>query len=81
MPVSPAPAAGMELAELAEAAALRYLQPGGALVVKLFNGAGVEEWLVGLAAHFRKVRLVKPKASRAQSREVYAVAQEFDGVS
>lgn len=74
-------ARAMELAEFAEEAALAYLQPGGALVVKVFNGAGVDAWLAGLRKRFRKVRLIKPKASRQASREVYAVAQQFDGVS
>ena len=74
-------ARAMELAEFAEEAALRYLQPQGALVVKVFNGSGVDTWLAGLRAHFGKVRLIKPKASRSESREVYAVAQQFNGVS
>ena len=74
-------ARAMELAEFAEEAALKYLQPGGALVVKVFNGAGVDAWLAQLRRHFLKVRLIKPKASRAESREVYAVALQFDGVS
>ncbi len=74
-------ARAMALAEFAEEAALKYLQPDGALVVKLFQGAGVDGWLASLRGHFTKVRSVKPKASRNESREVYAVAQGFHGVS
>ena len=74
-------ARAMELAELAAEAARRWLNPGGSLLVKLFQGAGVDAWLADLRGDFGKVRLIKPKASRAESREVYAVALGFDGVS
>ena len=69
------------LAELAEDAAHRWLKPGGNLLVKLFQGEGVDAWLSGLRRDFSKARLVKPRASRSQSREVYAIALEFNGVS
>lgn len=74
-------ARAMGLAELAEDAARRWLKPGGGLVVKVFQGAGVDAWLAELGREFGKVRLVKPKSSRAESREVYAVALDFNGVS
>ena len=70
-------ALSMELAELAEAAADAWLKPGGALLVKVFQGEGVDEWLAGLRGKFDKVRLLKPRASRSDSREVYAVAEQF----
>ncbi|MEM6707336.1 MAG: RlmE family RNA methyltransferase [Pseudomonadota bacterium] len=73
-------ARAMELAELAEHAARRWLKPGGALLVKLFQGAGVDEWLAALGGDFGKVKRVKPKASRQESRELYAVALEFNSV-
>ncbi len=74
-------ARAMALAEFAEEAAVKYLKPGGVLVVKVFQGAGIDSWLAGLRTQFGKVRSVKPKASRSDSREVYAVAEGFDGVS
>jgi 23S rRNA (uridine2552-2'-O)-methyltransferase len=70
-------AASMALAELAEAAADAWLKAGGRLVVKLFQGEGVDAWLKRLRTKYRKVRLLKPKASRPDSREVYAVAEQF----
>ncbi len=70
-------ARSMDLVELASDAASRWLKPGGNLVVKIFQGAGVDAWVVDVRKQFANVRMVKPEASRAQSREVYAVAQEF----
>ncbi len=70
-------ARAMYLAELAQEAAERWLNPGGTLVVKLFQGEGVDAWIAGLRKLFTKVRLTKPAASRAGSRELYAVAQAF----
>ena len=79
-------AQAMDLAELAAAAAVRWLAPGGSLVVKLMQGDGVDEWIKAAKAAFDKVGVVKPSASRSESREVYAVAQGyraqgFSGVS
>lgn len=68
-------ARAMYLADLALEAAQRWLQPGGDLVVKLFQGEGVDAWVAEVRRYFEKVHLVKPKASRADSREVYALAR------
>lgn len=70
-------ARAMHLADLALGAAQRWLKPGGALAVKLFQGEGVDGWVVQVRQGFGKVRLSKPAASRTQSREVYAVAQDY----
>jgi 23S rRNA (uridine2552-2'-O)-methyltransferase len=70
-------ARAMHLADLALDAAERWLKPGGVLVVKLFQGEGVDAWVADLKRRFAKVRLTKPPASRPQSREVYAVARSF----
>ena len=72
-------ARAMYLAELAAEAASRWLKPGGHLVVKVFHGDGLDPWVAELRRTFRTVQLVKPKASRPESREVYAVAREFLG--
>jgi 23S rRNA (uridine2552-2'-O)-methyltransferase len=61
--------------ELALDLALRVLRPGGALAVKLFQGAGFDEFLAEARPAFRKVTVRKPDASRARSREVYAVCE------
>lgn len=67
-------ARAMHLADLALDAAGRWLKPRGAMVVKLFQGEGMDGWMSEARRQFESVRLVKPEASRAGSREVYAVA-------
>ena len=63
------------LAELALDFALTHLQPGGDLVVKVFQGAGLDAFQRAVRDHFGKVHLRKPKASRDRSREHYVVAK------
>ena len=72
-------ARAMYLADMALDAARRYLQPQGSLVVKIFQGAGVDEWMADARDAFAKVVLAKPRASRPESREVFAVARGFAG--
>ncbi len=67
----------MELVELAEGAADRWLKPGGALVVKIFQGEGVEDWIRQIRRKYGAFKQVKPDASRPDSREMYAVAQKY----
>lgn len=64
----------MHLAELARDFAQNWLKPGGALVIKLFMGAGFDEFVRDLRRRYGKVTVRKPKASRSRSPEVYALA-------
>ncbi len=59
--------------------AAEVLKPGGAFVAKAFQGAGTDRLIADLKRHFTDVRNVKPKASRADSSEVYLVATGFRG--
>ncbi len=70
-------ARSMELVELAESAADRWLKPGGSLVVKIFQGEGVEDWIRRIRKKYDAFKQVKPEASRPDSREMYAVAQKY----
>ncbi len=70
-------ARAMYLADLAFDAAQRWLKPGGAMAVKLFQGEGVDAWVAQLRERFATVQLTKPAASRSGSREVYAVARKY----
>jgi 23S rRNA (uridine2552-2'-O)-methyltransferase len=72
-------ARAMHLVDLALEAAETWLEPGGGLVVKVFQGEGVDAWVGETRKKFAKFRLVKPKSSRTESREVFAVAQGFAG--
>jgi len=67
----------MELVELAETAADQWLKPGGSLVVKIFQGEGVEGWIRRVRTKYDRFKQVKPEASRPDSREMYAVLQQF----
>ena len=64
----------MALAELALDFSRQWLKPGGSFLIKLFQGVGFDDYLRSLRADFTRVTMRKPKASRARSREVYALA-------
>ncbi|MGA0586576.1 23S rRNA (uridine(2552)-2'-O)-methyltransferase RlmE [Dyella sp. KRB-257] len=64
----------MDLAELALDFSRQWLKPGGSFLIKLFQGTGFDDYLRSLRADFSRVSMRKPKASRARSREVYALA-------
>jgi 23S rRNA (uridine2552-2'-O)-methyltransferase len=74
-------ARSVHLGELALEFAIDWLQPGGDLVVKAFQGEGFDEFHRTMQIHFAKVYVRKPKASRDRSREVYLVAKGFTAVS
>jgi 23S rRNA (uridine2552-2'-O)-methyltransferase len=65
----------LQLAELAADFALAHLKPEGALMVKVFQGAGFPEFLKWLRGSFDSVVSRKPGASRDRSRETYLVAR------
>jgi len=54
----------------------QVLEPDGALVMKLFQGAGFQELLADARRRFGQVRVRKPKASRQRSSEAYLVARK-----
>jgi 23S rRNA (uridine2552-2'-O)-methyltransferase len=67
----------MYLAELAMEFADRVLAPGGDLLVKLFQGAGFEQYIRDARGRYAKVVTKKPKASRTRSPEIYLLARQF----
>lgn len=67
----------MYMAELALDLAVQVLNPGGGLLVKLFQGEGFDEYIKLMKQHFGKLVMRKPRASRGRSREFYALATEF----
>ena len=70
----------MELAELARDFALSHLQSGGGLLVKIFQGAGYDDYLLSLRRAFEKVVVRKPEASRAESAEQFLLARGLKGL-
>lgn len=69
----------MGLLELASDFALDNLKPGGAFVAKAFQGGETEHLLLKLKLAFGDVKHFKPRSSRADSSEIYIVAQGFKG--
>lgn len=70
-------ARSMYLAELVLDFAGRVLKPGGGLLVKLFQGAGVDPFRQALSKQFQRLMVRKPDASRAGSREFYLLADGY----
>ena len=64
-------ARGMLLAELALEFAGKWLKPGGAMLVKVFQGEGFDAFRRQMMDAFCTVGVRKPKASRDRSSEVY----------
>ena len=67
----------MALADEALAFAREVLRPGGDFLVKAFQGEGVDAFTRELRTCFKTVKTIKPKASRAESREIYLLARSF----
>jgi 23S rRNA (uridine2552-2'-O)-methyltransferase len=65
------------LGELALEFAVGHLRPGGDLLVKVFQGAGLQEFQREMGGHFTRVYVRKPKASRDRSRETFLVGKGF----
>lgn len=63
----------MYLVELAIDMAKNVLAPNGNLLVKVFQGDGFDDILKEIRSMFKTVKVRKPDASRARSREVYIV--------
>ena len=70
-------ARSLNLAEMALAFSERVLTNNGILLVKLFQGLGFDAYFAQLKSKFNQVVVRKPKASRAESREVYLLAKGY----
>lgn len=62
-----------DLIELAIAFSRDHLKPDGALVAKVFHGAGYNELLAMFKANFKTAKPFKPKASRDRSSETFLI--------
>ncbi len=69
-------ARAMHLAELALDFSVRHLHPGGAFLVKVFQGVGFEDFVKLMRGHFARIVTRKPKASRDRSSELYLLGLE-----
>ncbi len=67
----------MYLAELALDLARRALSADGSFICKVFQGQGTDAFIREARQSFGTVKMVKPKASRAGSSEMYLVARNY----
>lgn len=67
----------MYLAELALDFARRMLKRKGDFLCKVFQGEGTDAFIAEARQGFERVKVTKPKASRAGSSEVYLVARNY----
>lgn len=67
------------LIEAAADFAISVLKPGGVFIAKAFQGGETHEVIGLLKRNFADVKNFKPKASRADSSELYLVATGFKG--
>jgi 23S rRNA (uridine2552-2'-O)-methyltransferase len=67
----------MVLAELALDLAKKTLKRRGNFVCKLFQGQGTDAYIADARQSFETVKVMKPKASRPGSSEVYLVARNY----
>jgi 23S rRNA (uridine2552-2'-O)-methyltransferase len=66
-----------DLCELALEFAKEALKPGGALLIKAFQGSGYVEFLAEMRKSFREVVSRKPDASRGRSPEMYLLGKGY----
>jgi 23S rRNA (uridine2552-2'-O)-methyltransferase len=67
----------MYLAELVLDFSKIVLVPGGSMLVKLFQGEGIDDFYRDVRKCFKSVKTRKPKASRPKSREIYLLAKDY----
>jgi 23S rRNA (uridine2552-2'-O)-methyltransferase len=69
----------MGLVEAAYEFATEVLAPGGCFISKVFQGGTEQTLLSEMKRSFSNVRHAKPPSSRAESAEMFVVAQNFRG--
>ncbi len=72
-------ARSVDLCEHALEFAERVLRKNGSLVMKIFEGDMMNNFLKVVKAKFKEVRLFAPEASRSSSSEIYIIAKGFTG--
>jgi 23S rRNA (uridine2552-2'-O)-methyltransferase len=67
----------IDLATQALQIALNLLRPGGNFFVKVFEGDLLDGFIKTAKRHFEVVKVIKPKASRAKSSEMFLLALQM----
>jgi 23S rRNA (uridine2552-2'-O)-methyltransferase len=71
----------VELCELALQTAERFLRPRGSFVCKLFHSEEFEGFRDLLRSRFGRVEILRPKSTRKESKEIFFIAQLYNGTS
>ncbi|MEM3641818.1 MAG: RlmE family RNA methyltransferase [Candidatus Bathyarchaeia archaeon] len=69
----------IDLAQKALEVALETLKPGGNFFVKVFQGDMLNDFISMVRQHFENVMIIKPKASRAKSSEIFILGMDLKG--
>lgn len=69
----------IDLAQRALEIALETLKPGGNFLVKVFQGDMLNDFVSMVKRHFEDVKIIKPKASRAKSSEIFILGMRLKG--
>ena len=64
----------IDLADSALIISLQILRPSGNFFTKVFEGSMLNEFVKKVKKYFKFVKLIKPKASRSKSAEMYLLA-------
>ena len=67
----------IDLAQRALEIALETLKPGGNFFVKVFQGDMLNDFIGIVKRHFEDVKIIKPKASRAKSSEIFILGMRL----
>lgn len=67
----------IDLARRSLAIATEILRVGGSFFVKVFQGDMMQEFVDEVRRHFGFVKLIKPKASRARSAEIFVLGMSM----
>ena len=67
----------LNLADMVADIAINNLKETGSLLIKLFQGKGTDEFLNDMRKSFFRVKIIKPKASRSNSKEIYMLASKL----
>lgn len=71
----------LELCEQALRVAEEHLKPGGNFVCKLFHSGSFDEFRDQMRERFEKVRALRPKSTRKESKEVFMIGLGHKGIA
>ena len=67
----------LDLARRALEVATEFLKDGGNFYCKVFEGEDFKDFVDSVREYFSKTKIVKPKSSRKESREVFVLGMDF----